>query len=112
MTERERDSIRFEIKRLGAGIKRRKRDIKLYRKFRRNKGGRAAPKFFTRHYFRKGLKYDIYGQVYGLPTYVDKEVWEPVQVARQRRKRMRPPPRKKFNWELILPEKGSNWKKR
>ncbi len=107
-----RDSIRKEIKKRTIQIKTRKRDLKIYRKFRRNKRGRSAPKFFTRHYFRKGLKYDVYGQVYGLPVFIEQHVWEPVVSTKARRKKIKPPVRKKVKIQIILKKKGSNWEKK
>ena len=52
-----------------------KREIKIYREFKANKRGRSAPKFFTRYYFRRGFKYDIYAQIYGLPTFYRDQHW-------------------------------------
>ncbi len=108
----ELDSIKTEIKKKKVRIKIIKKDLRIYRKFRRNKGGKAAPKFFTRHYFRKGLKYDVYGEIYGLPTFVKEHVWEQTIAKKGHRKKIPPPERKKLKIQIILKKKGVNWEKR
>jgi hypothetical protein len=60
-----------------AQIKSYKEEIRMYQKFKQNKGSKSAPKFFTRHHFRKSFMYDIYGQVYGLPSQPDFSYLEP-----------------------------------
>ncbi len=112
ISQETRDSIRLEIKKRNKQIKTRKKDLKIYRQFKRKKRGKSAPKFFTRHYFRKGFKYDVYGQVYGLPVFVEQHVWEPVVSNKVRRKKIKPPVKKERKIQIIFKKKGSNWEKR
>ena len=112
LSPQQRDSIKIEIKKKKAQIRIIKKDIKIYRKFRRKKGGRSAPKFFTRHYFRAGLKYDVYGEIYGLPTFVKEHVWQQTIAKRGHRKKIPPPKRKRIKLQIILKKKGVNWEKK